>query len=178
MISILTALYLGSWWALQEGSWGGWWNWDASEFLGLLVLYLILTIFHNKSNLSHVITLFYSIRLSLSYLFIYFFLLQLNFSIISHNFGFRTLKFLNTEVLLFSFLSYFICSYTFLKNSEQNLWTQFYLTREFIITRWHILYVCICTFNFVVLVSLLSFFFKTLFEFFLCPKLLNFLIIT
>jgi len=23
----LSALWMGSWWALQEGTWGGWWNW-------------------------------------------------------------------------------------------------------------------------------------------------------
>jgi len=33
----IIALVLGSWWAFQEGTWGGWWNWDASEVLGLLV---------------------------------------------------------------------------------------------------------------------------------------------
>jgi cytochrome c biogenesis factor len=26
LVFILVALFLGSWWALQEGSWGGWWN--------------------------------------------------------------------------------------------------------------------------------------------------------
>ena len=25
---IVATLALGSWWAYQEGSWGGWWNWD------------------------------------------------------------------------------------------------------------------------------------------------------
>ena len=26
-------LMLGSWWAFQEGSWGGWWDWDISEVI-------------------------------------------------------------------------------------------------------------------------------------------------
>jgi len=33
----LVALWMGSWWALQEGTWGGWWNWDSSETFGLLI---------------------------------------------------------------------------------------------------------------------------------------------
>jgi cytochrome c biogenesis factor len=66
VIYILIALYLGSWWALQEGSWGGWWNWDASEFLGLLILYLVLTIFHSKSNLNSTHNLVNSLYLGLS----------------------------------------------------------------------------------------------------------------
>jgi cytochrome c biogenesis factor len=24
---LLLGLILGGWWAYQEGSWGGWWNW-------------------------------------------------------------------------------------------------------------------------------------------------------
>ena len=36
LLLIIIALSLGGWWALQEGSWGGWWNWDISEVFGLL----------------------------------------------------------------------------------------------------------------------------------------------
>ena len=44
-IILTITLYFGGWWALQEGSWGGWWNWDASEVLGLItLLYLILAV--------------------------------------------------------------------------------------------------------------------------------------
>jgi cytochrome c biogenesis factor len=162
ILYILVALYLGSWWALQEGSWGGWWNWDASEFLGLLVLYLILTIFHATVNLRSTVIFNNSMHLSLSYLFIFFLLLQLNFNIISHNFGFRTLKFLNTEVLLFSFLSCFLINYSYVKYSEQKLWIIVSSYYQLVITRWLILYSCLLAFNCVVLLSLLSFFFKTL----------------
>jgi hypothetical protein len=48
-VIMTTALYLGSWWALQEGSWGGWWNWDASEVFGLVILTFLLTIFHGQT---------------------------------------------------------------------------------------------------------------------------------
>jgi cytochrome c biogenesis factor len=45
---MLFSLYLGAWWALQEGSWGGWWNWDASEVFGLLILTYLVLILHYK----------------------------------------------------------------------------------------------------------------------------------
>ena len=116
---IVIALYLGSWWALQEGSWGGWWNWDSSEFFGLIIMYLLLFFFfHSKLPLKTVYISYYFILNSLLYLFIFFLLLQLNFSIISHNFGFRSLKFLNTEIFLFSFLLFF---FFFFQNYEMNL---------------------------------------------------------
>jgi len=36
-----SALFLGAWWAFQEGSWGGWWNWDPSETLSLVSVSLL-----------------------------------------------------------------------------------------------------------------------------------------
>ena len=39
---LLLTLGLGGWWALQEGSWGGWWNWDPSEVFGLLIFLFYL----------------------------------------------------------------------------------------------------------------------------------------
>ena len=162
---IVTALYLGSWWALQEGSWGGWWNWDASEFLGLLIFYFIVTLFHIRYNLQSLTKLYQSLYLSLSYLFIYFFFLQLNFSVISHNFGFRTLKFLNTEVLLFSFLFFFITVYTFTKHKEHFMRSITHIRQPSIAIRILLFHICLILFNLVVFTSLLSFFFKTLFNF-------------
>ena len=90
-ILITFSLYLGSWWALQEGSWGGWWNWDASEVFGLLILTLLLTLFHlkNKSNfliLSAVVSYFFSLIILITYS-----LLQLSYTLVSHNFGLNLL---------------------------------------------------------------------------------------
>jgi len=44
------AMFLGAWWAFQEGSWGGWWNWDSSETLCLISLFFILFVFHEKKK--------------------------------------------------------------------------------------------------------------------------------
>jgi len=47
---IITVLMLGAWWALQEGTWGGWWFWDSSEFLIVLLLLVSLIRLHYKST--------------------------------------------------------------------------------------------------------------------------------
>jgi cytochrome c biogenesis factor len=87
LIVSLTSLFLGSWWAVQEGTWGGWWNWDPSETFGLLFLMFTLLNFHTKFNLN----LFYKIGIrnkALVYVLILtYFFIQLNFDLVSHNFG-------------------------------------------------------------------------------------------
>lgn len=91
--TILFTLYLGSWWALQEGSWGGWWNWDASEVFGLLILLKIISFFHIIYYLYFSTLYQYFIKTSLLGFLVFYLLMQLNFTFISHNFGFRTFKF-------------------------------------------------------------------------------------
>ena len=112
LILNLTSLFMGSWWALQEGTWGGWWNWDASEVLGLLVSMgallsihttcssVTITQLHNRLSLTGLATL-------LSYAFI-----QLNFDLVSHNFGSKFFFFFNNnlfllELVLFSIIKVF-----------------------------------------------------------------------
>jgi cytochrome c biogenesis factor len=92
----LVALTLGSWWALQEGTWGGWWNWDPSETLGLLVSFTVLMSIHNNVTKSSILP-WLNLSKGLFYLFIssYFFI-QLNFEIVSHNFNFKLFHFFNS----------------------------------------------------------------------------------
>ena len=89
----LVALTLGSWWALQEGTWGGWWNWDPSETLGLLVSFTVLMSIHNNVTKSSILP-WLNLSKGLFYLFVssYFFI-QLNFEIVSHNFNFKLFHF-------------------------------------------------------------------------------------
>ncbi len=108
LIKILIALYLGSWWALQEGSWGGWWNWDASEFFALIILYCIVKSFHENIIPKNLFIFLLNSQKYLSHIFVFFSMLQLNFDTISHNFGFRGTKFLNIETLLLLCLFFFI----------------------------------------------------------------------
>lgn len=95
LLNIIT-LGMGGWWALQEGSWGGWWNWDPSEVFGLLImLFYILSVHTNvfqvnikKQNIFTSTWVFYII---FTYL-----LIQLNFDLVSHNFGTRIHQFVNS----------------------------------------------------------------------------------
>lgn len=89
-IILLVSILLGSWWAYQEGSWGGWWDWDASELMSLFVFYHVLLPTHKLNNFSSYgnfkLVLFRS-SLTLVSTFI---ILQVSLSVISHNFGTST----------------------------------------------------------------------------------------
>lgn len=107
-ILITFSLYLGSWWALQEGSWGGWWNWDASEVFGLLILTLLLILFHfkNKSNslfMSSFLSYYFSLVILLTYS-----LLQLSYTLVSHNFGLNLLGYGYVNITFISIITWAI----------------------------------------------------------------------
>ena len=104
------ALFLGSWWALQEGTWGGWWNWDASEVFGLLLslysiskLHLSWFILNNQQKFHYLVSTIFLIIL------VYFFI-QLNFDLVSHNFGSRFYYFFNNNLFFLEsiLLTFFI----------------------------------------------------------------------
>lgn len=101
----LVALTLGSWWALQEGTWGGWWNWDPSETLGLLVSFTVLMSIHNNVTKSSILP-WLNLSKGLFYLFVssYFFI-QLNFEIVSHNFNFKLFHFFNSTGTIAQFFT-------------------------------------------------------------------------
>ena len=86
LVYIVTTLFMGSWWALQEGSWGGWWNWDSSEMLGLLIMIFFLFNTHNTYTYNYYLNRLNTITL-INSIFIYYILIQSNFVIVSHNFG-------------------------------------------------------------------------------------------
>ena len=102
-------LFFGSWWAFQEGSWGGWWNWDPSEVFGLVIAVTYLIFLHYQKD-SIFLYKNSNILLKLTCLILILFLtIQLNFDFISHNFGTRTSffvylrKIFTVEIILFSF---------------------------------------------------------------------------
>lgn len=96
----LLALHLGGWWAAQEGSWGGWWNWDSSEFFGLVVLSISLISCHIYTNINSKTFLYVWLYVSSVVLAIFFIELQLNFAISAHNFGFQVKQFRNLSLPL------------------------------------------------------------------------------
>lgn len=95
----LIALWMGSWWALQEGTWGGWWNWDPSETFGLLVTLGLLTTLHSSLKLSTIPRLVNKVLFNLLLFLITYFFIQLNFDLVSHNFG--------SKFFFFSIITYF-----------------------------------------------------------------------
>jgi heme/copper-type cytochrome/quinol oxidase subunit 1 len=94
---------------LQEGSWGGWWNWDPSEVFGLLTLLFFISRIHkvfSKQNFSK------NVLNDLTFfviLFQIYFFTQLNFDLVSHNFGTKIDNFIDntnlyTLLILLSYL--------------------------------------------------------------------------
>lgn len=123
----LLALWMGSWWALQEGTWGGWWNWDSSEMFGLLVSTVLLVTLHSKLSLAKAYkNLLKLVIVNLIVIFSYFFI-QLNFDLVSHNFGAKFFFFFNNnlfflEVIFFAItLITVLTLYLFRQNNEVNL---------------------------------------------------------
>lgn len=94
----LIALWMGSWWALQEGTWGGWWNWDPSETFGLLVTFSALVITHNAATYLSVRNLFTKLLIMWLLVLVSYFFIQLNFDLVSHNFGSKFFFFFNNNL--------------------------------------------------------------------------------
>jgi hypothetical protein len=108
LLAISITLFMGSWWALQEGSWGGWWNWDPSEVFGLFVIIYFLYKLHVKNNFYYFSTnsentIFFSFIISVFYIFI-----QLNFDLISHNFTMNSLDIDLTDIFFLNWSSIFL----------------------------------------------------------------------
>ena len=94
----LVALFLGSWWALEEGTWGGWWNWDSSEVFGLQIALSALYLNHSYTPVKLTSNrLFQSVSVFAAVLIGYFFI-QLNFELVSHNFGSKFFFFFNNNL--------------------------------------------------------------------------------
>ena len=122
---ILFTLLLGSWWAYQEGSWGGWWNWDPSEVFGLYIMLLLSLSLHSllsKNSLLSYKTLLYVSMISSI---IYYCFMQINFSLISHNFGFRDSDLI--DIRLFYLISLFWLSSILIFLIKSTLKSSWYL---------------------------------------------------
>lgn len=91
----LIALWMGSWWALQEGTWGGWWNWDPSEMFGLLFTFTMIWFLHSKTLNQELVWAYLKATLVACSLLQAYFFIQLNFDLVSHNFGSKFFFFFN-----------------------------------------------------------------------------------
>lgn len=111
---ILIAIYLGAWWADQEGSWGGWWNSDSSEMLGMLILILSIIVIHQKNTICEYFTNVRIFILSFFTILCFYYFLQTNYELVSHNFGFKFFFFFNNNLwsltsIVFIFLLLIVC---------------------------------------------------------------------
>ena len=100
LVYIIFTLFLGSWWAAQEGSWGGWWNWDPSEVFGLVVMIFFTQMIHrHRLKYTHY-TLWLTIKSFLFTILVLYLFIQLNFDLVSHNFGTKTNQFIDSYQFL------------------------------------------------------------------------------
>ncbi len=127
----IAALFLGSWWALQEGTWGGWWNWDPSEVLGLLFSLFILFVTHSTVNRYLILLWYYRITIYMIITIIAYLFIQLNFDLVSHNFGSKFFFFFNnnlfflevlTVLVSYSVLIYFKTQRLYIDNVTLSTW--------------------------------------------------------
>jgi len=86
---IAFTMFLGSWWAYQEGSWGGWWAWDPSETFGLCIFLAIVYLKHSAYIGLTLSKINFRSKLSIHTLVLIYIFLQTNFGLTSHNFGMR-----------------------------------------------------------------------------------------
>lgn len=143
---IIFTLFLGSWWALQEGSWGGWWNWDPSEVFGLVVMLLHLNNLHRKINITNFTDSVTYINLAWKLTLLVYVFIQFNFDLVSHNFGTRVDQFIDSShnflllllvitLLILEVYVYFIYTST---NSSNLIKTTIYKNQ----VSWNILLYC------------------------------------
>lgn len=109
----LFALYLGSWWALQEGTWGGWWNWDASEVFGLLFTLTALRVLHSTFKITQSFYITYFLQSSIYYLVLIYFFIQLNFDLVSHNFGAKFFFFFSNNLFFLEIITLLLGALTY-----------------------------------------------------------------
>ena len=119
LVSYLSfTLMLGSWWAFQEGSWGGWWDWDISEVFGLFILVSMLKLLHDDRIHNNCNIYLFSMTHYYTVLLIFYFFMQLNFSLISHNFNLNlSSNFVSNFIFLSIILILFVSKLkTYMKN--------------------------------------------------------------
>jgi cytochrome c biogenesis factor len=89
LVTIVTTMYAGSWWAYQEGSWGGWWAWDSSETFGLVIVFVLIALVHLNFFIRKIKLVKHYYYIAILLILLNYLSLQLNFGITSHNFGLK-----------------------------------------------------------------------------------------
>jgi len=105
---IFFTLFLGSWWAVQEGSWGGWWNWDSSEVFGMMLGLTTLLFIHSRSGFHLVPNYLNTTVVVVALLGAFYCFIQLNFSLVSHNFGIKSNQLVDPLAVYYIVIIYLI----------------------------------------------------------------------
>ena len=132
---IILTMFMGSWWAYQEGSWGGWWAWDPSEVFGLVLMISWVYALHvnfAKSRLTGTTSVTRAIFYANLLVYV---ILQSNFSITSHNFGLRDESSLITKLVFYFILV--ITLKTLFSNNRLNLAMSKYFNSSKTSKHWH-----------------------------------------
>ena len=175
---ILIFLVIGSIWAQQELNWGGWWNWDFVEYIGFTLYFIILFYLHFKNKLF----IYLNSNIILYIIIVIINLVFLRSPIFNSIHSFITISSTNYKPLLifFIFLFFLTIFFMFFKfyiyYNITNI--NFFIVNFFIVVFMFYLYSCVeiifIIFNlfnfiellkFVVYLSLLPFFFYTIFIF-------------
>ena len=97
LVVTIATLSLGGWWALQEGSWGGWWNWDPSEVFGLLFIFFFTWLIHSNTAKQSPLLYHFDLRMWVGLIVVAYVFIQLNFDLVSHNFGTKIDQFIDNS---------------------------------------------------------------------------------
>ena len=165
LLAISITLFMGSWWALQEGSWGGWWNWDPSEVFGLFIVTHFLYKLHIKSSFfnfstNNENTIFFFVVIIIFYIFI-----QLNFDLISHNFNMSNLDIDLVDLFFFNWLTVFTVFLYFIYSLCNMYYLKYWLIIQYNLNLKHLYFkyqkniLKTLVLFLVVVISLISFFF-------------------
>nr|QBI37914.1 YejR [Tetrahymena rostrata] len=109
---IVSAIFLGSWWAFQELNWGTWWNWDLVELINLYYFLIIIYIYHNNKIWFFKYCKLYISQITFVIIF-YIFIVRYNLVQSIHNF--ISITNLN-QYLLYSYIIYIFIMYFKFKN--------------------------------------------------------------
>lgn len=101
------ALLLGSWWANQEASWGGWWNWDFVEIILLVFFFKYLIITHYFSKRRYLLVTF-NIFLNAFFITTFFYFVRLNILSSIHTFNVVSIQNKYIYFIFYFYLFYFL----------------------------------------------------------------------
>ena len=109
----ICSIFLGSWWALQELTWGSWWNWDNIELVNLFLCVYTINTYH-KNIIYKLILNLNKIKIIVLIIFILFYCIRYNILQSIHNFINLNNEYIYIYIyLLLYFVNYIIINVRF-----------------------------------------------------------------